>query len=133
MRCRCSFWRRSTWPWARRSQPRRWRERGRSGPPAAGIWLVFPNLGVAAAILGVANPDRARAARGGTLLSLAAIVLAAVPLAAVPKILEEAAPSSGARARRWSRTDLSAPARCRGAVEVATLLLDESPTPSSST
>ena len=111
-----------------------WRERGRSGPPAAGIWLVFPSLGVAAAILGVAILIEREPLAGNALLLLAAILLAAAPLAAVPKILEgqrrgavrERAPVEAGRISQ-RLLDAGEPS------EVADPALDELAEPSSST
>ena len=113
MRCRCSFWRRL--PGRGRADRSRAVARARPAcPPAAGIWLV-PEPRRRRRDPRCRNLIEREPLAGNALLSLAAIVLAAVPLAAVPKILEGQRRAVREHAG-GGRTDLSAPARCRGAV-----------------
>jgi GAF domain-containing protein len=65
--------------------PALWRERGRTREIGFGLALVFPCLGLAAAILGAVVLVGREPVAGDAFASLAAIVLAALPLAVVAR------------------------------------------------
>ena len=82
MRCRCSFSRRSIWPWAWR-WPRHCGERGQAHGIGFATALVFPAVGLALAVLGVETLVTQEALTGDPLVGLVGILLAAIPLVAI--------------------------------------------------